>query len=90
MKEIQRIRNRIEQVYKLPDNNACRDEIRCLNIELKQTIRVQKLMVKDEIKFLEGFAENLILGKRKKGQHKYNKINIKERIKQLKKLGEEK
>jgi len=44
----------------------------------------KKEMLKDEIEFLESFAEKLILGKRKVGQHKFNKINIKERLTQLK------
>ncbi len=43
-----------------------------------------KTALENELEFLEEFAENLIVGKRKRGQHKYNKIDIKQRITDIK------
>lgn len=42
-------------------------------------------LIEDEIKWLETFAERMIVGKRKRGQHKYNKIDVQERLEALKK-----
>ena len=53
-------------------------------IELEATISGMQIAIKSELEFLESFAENLILGKRKSGQHKYNKIDIRERITECK------
>ncbi len=53
-------------------------------INLESELIGMQIAIKSELEFLEKFAENLILGKRKRGQHKYNKIDIRERITDIK------
>jgi len=50
---------------------------------IKQGISLGRQTLKDELKWLKTIQENLLLGKRKKGQHKFNKISVQERIKKI-------
>lgn len=44
----------------------------------------RKEFLEEEIKWLELIQENLLLDKRRKGQHRFNKISVKDRITKLK------
>ena len=84
------VKAKLEEIEKR--NKAHRKEAKRLNIpplsdggwydttEVEYELKGMQTAIKSELEFLEKFAENLILGKRKRGQHKYNKIDIRERI----------
>ena len=74
----------IERIDKLKEDMTSKcwlsSQLRINRFKIEGELSGMQAAIKSELEFLESFAENLILGKRKRGQHKYNKIDIRERI----------